>query len=324
MREIKKDHGEDKDAEVQYDLKPYRFRKLLMVLYLVLFIVAVHNFPSCHKFIVTIRHIHYSTRKVIFNHLALCMSCYNFVMYISSVNNAKVKDWVRLQNSRYRNETGTFLVEGEHLIEEAERTGLLTGLIYLEGKQPLYQTENQYEVNEAVMKKISTNTSLNSYIGICKFMTTDNDNISDQIIVLDNIQDPANIGGIIRTALALGYRDILLSLDSVDMYNEKLIKASQGAIFHLNVVKSEIREYLLELKKKDYKILATDLAGTVYIEDLKIPDKYALIFGNEGQGIGKDILALADICFKIPLETFDSLNVLSAASICLYELKKEK
>ena len=244
-------------------------------------------------------------------------------MIINSLTNTKVKEWVKLKNSKYRNLSQTFLVEGEHLIIEANKAGLIISLIVLNYEKPLLDNFPIYQVNELIMKKISTNTSLNKQVGICRFKDT-SEEIDSELLILDNIQDPANVGGIIRTAYCFGFNSVILSDDTVDIYNPKLIKASQGSVFHVNTLRVNLIEYLPILKDKGYQLLATNLNTDENIEDVLIPERYGLILGNEGQGISPEVLALADTHFIIPITNFDSLNVLSAASICLYELSKKE
>lgn len=242
-------------------------------------------------------------------------------MLITSVNNSKIKELTKLHQTKYRKLTNTFLVEEKHLIEEASRAGIIIELILLDGTDCDYNYPN-FVVSAEVMKKLSTNISLNSMIAVCKCL--ENSNIfSDQIIILDRIQDPGNIGSIMRSAYSFGYNTVILSCDCVDIYNSKALKASQGAFFHMNVIIGDLQPLLLKIKENGYYIIATDLKSDNSIETINTFNKYALIFGNEGNGISENILKLADITCKIELNNdFDSLNVLVAASICMYILKK--
>jgi len=243
-------------------------------------------------------------------------------MLITSVNNQTVIEWSKLKTTKYRNLTRTFLIEGEHLIEEAHKAGLILNLICLQEQTPLYSDYPVYYVSELVMKKISTNVSLNKHMALCRFIDTESVELSDRIVVLDRVQNPSNVGAIMRTALALGFDSIVLSYDSVDLYNEKLIKASQGAIFRIKTKKEILLDYIPKLKKTGYSILVTDLNTETQINDVLIPEKYVIIFGNEGEGVSDEVLKLSDKCLRIPISSIDSLNILSALSICLYELNK--
>jgi len=238
-------------------------------------------------------------------------------MVITSVSNPQIVQWSKLNTVKYRNQTSTFLIEGEHVIEEAYKAKLIEKLICLEEQVPLYNEYPVMYVNSSVMKKISKNTSLSKHMALCRFMDNDRE-LSDRIVILDRVQNPSNVGAIIRTALALGFDSIILSKDSVDIYNEKLISASQGALFHMKVKVEALDEYILILKENGYVILATDLNADNLINDVIIPEKYGVVFGNEGVGIQKEILNISNISFKIPISNINSLSVLSSASICLF------
>ncbi len=243
-------------------------------------------------------------------------------MLITSINNEQVKKWTKLQQSKYRKEFESFIVEGEHLIVEACKAGIVSELIILAGYDYKLPGIACTYVSKEVMKKISTNISLNNIVAVCRFITNDNNELSNKIVVLENLQDPSNVGAILRVSLALGYNTVLISDHSVDIYNPKLIKATQGAIFKLNIIRDDVLECLLDLKQKQYQIISTDLKAENSLEDIKKNDKFCLVFGNEGSGVSEEVLKISDLTFKIKMDNgFDSLNVLSAASICLYQLK---
>ena len=243
-------------------------------------------------------------------------------MEINSLQNPLVKDWVRLKNNKYRNLTRTFLVEQENLISEARRAGLLRQLITLKGETPLYDDYPCCWVSAEVMRKISGNVSMNKQVGLCDFKTEEL-SWGDRLVILDDVRDPANVGAIIRTALALGYDGMILSDNSVDIYHQKLIKAAMGANFFLPIKRCELTKELSILRKSGYKLLATDLTATKTLSEVRIPKRFAVVFGNEGSGIRAEVAAACDLSFKIPLAEFDSLNVAVAAGICLYELGRE-
>lgn len=242
-------------------------------------------------------------------------------MVITSVNNSKIKEYAKLNLVKYRKLNKCFLIEELHLIEEANKLSLIKELILLEGTELPFDFDDVLYVNSEVMRKLSTNVSLNSMIAVCEFLE-DSDKLSNNIVVLDRIQDPSNLGAIFRSSFALGFNTVVLSDDCADIYNSKCLKASQGALFHLNVIIEDLSVYLPKLKEKAYQLIATDLKSTNSLESLQLNDKYAIIFGNEGGGISDDVLKEADVDCKISLaNNFDSLNVVVAASICMYVLK---
>ena len=137
---------------------------------------------------------------------------------------------------------------------------------------------------------------------------------------MDAIQDPGNLGTMIRSAVAFGFTDIILSLDTVDLYNEKTIRASEGMLFHINFVKIDLNDFLEQIKK-DYQILATDVKSGKKISQIVKKENVALLIGNEGQGLKEELKKQATDFVKIPMqENCESLNAGVAAGILMYEM----
>ena len=241
-------------------------------------------------------------------------------MEITSINNAYIKELVKLKHKKYRDQKRSFLIEGIHLCDEANTAGVLKQLIIR--KDSTYHTsfENTLLVSDEVMNKLSTTVSLVDVIGLCSFFDQ-TEKISNKVVILDNVQDPGNVGTIIRTAIAFGYNDIFLSLDSVDLYNEKLIRSSQGAIFKANVRSVNIIDLISKLKQDDYKVYGTALDKASSLQSFERSEQVALVFGNEGQGVSKELLNVCDDNIFIEIQGFESLNVAIAAGICLYHFR---
>ena len=163
-------------------------------------------------------------------------------MIISSVENKKIKEIIKLKNKKYRDEYKMFIVEGEHLVKEAYKNNCLIEVFSLE--QSGY--ENETIITPNVMKKIASLASSPSIIGICKMKNNDII-VGDKILILDNIQDPGNLGTIIRSAVAFNIDTIVLSTDTVSLYNEKTIRATQGMLFYANVITKNLKDILLML-----------------------------------------------------------------------------
>ena len=139
---------------------------------------------------------------------------------------------------------------------------------------------------------------------------------------MDNIQDPGNMGTIIRSAVAFNIDTIIVSNDSVDIYNPKVVRSSQGMIFHMNIIKKDLIPFIKEIKN-DYKIIGTKVTDGNDIKTLEKNEKLCIIMGNEGNGVREEILALCDDFVYIPMnENCESLNVGVATSILLYELSR--
>ena len=135
-------------------------------------------------------------------------------------------------------------------------------------------------------------------------------------MLLDNVSDPGNLGTILRTALAFGYNDVILK-EGCSIYNEKVLQSTQGAIFNLNII-SKFDKKILD----GYKLIATEIKGSIDLSEIKKPGKHVLVLGNEGHGVSKEILELADQRVRIDIKNIESLNVAVAGAIAMYELSK--
>ena len=242
---------------------------------------------------------------------------------LTSTNNDLVKESFKLKDKKYRDLTNKFLVEGYHLVDMAKD---YLEIVFVKDKKDygLISGVSYYLVNDDIIKKLSQTQNSQGIIGVCH--KKKEENIKDNnVIILDNIQDPGNVGTIIRSALAFGYHDIILSNDSVDVYNDKVIRSSQGAIFKINILYQELFSALDELKKKGYKVFGTALNNAKELRDISFESKNAIILGNEGNGIRPEVLAITDENIFIEMnKDIDSLNVGVAGSIIMYELSKNK
>lgn len=238
-------------------------------------------------------------------------------MLITSVNNEHIKELCKLKEKKYRDKLSLFLIEGEHLIDESLKENLLTEVFALEGAD--YNYDNITYVTESVMKKLSSTDSIPKVIGVSK--KRKEENIGSRILILEDIQDPGNLGTIIRSSVAFNIDTIILSPKTVDLYNSKVIRSTEGMIFHLNIIIRDLEIIIKDLKKENYLILGTNVNNGINIKDIKVPSKYALIIGNEGKGMSSEISNLCDKNIYIKMnERVESLNASVAASILLYEI----
>lgn len=248
---------------------------------------------------------------------------------ISSVNNQYIKDLLSLKDKNTRNELKLFLVEGYHLVEEALKHRLLDSVLSTD-KEVLecFDVTNKYLVSDAVIKKLSTTKTPQNIIGVVKNnINSSFDTLlakSDlKVIILDNVNDPGNLGTIIRTSAALGYDAVIASIETVDFYNEKVLRATQGAIFKIPLVKGDLVQLINSLKSHEVYIYGTSLKSSKSITDVAKQHKYGIIVGNEAQGVRAEILAICDQNIILPMEKdVESLNVGVAAAILMWELKK--
>ncbi|MCH5166500.1 MAG: RNA methyltransferase [Erysipelotrichales bacterium] len=232
---------------------------------------------------------------------------------IESVNNEKIKNYSKLNQKKFRDETHLFIVEGEHLVDEAKKNDLLVEVFSLDGSIGI-------QVSLNVMKKLSSLANVPNVIGIAK-MKHDK-KIEGNVLILDNIQDPGNLGTIIRSAVAFGIDTIIASNNTVDVYNTKVLRGSEGMFFHLNYIIDDLNNVLSNLK--GYEILTTNVKNGEDIANLDINKPYALIVGNEGAGVSQKIASYANKTLYIPMnDVCESLNVAIATSIILYEINKK-
>lgn len=239
-------------------------------------------------------------------------------MVITSVNNPKIKEIKKLKNPKYSKEQKLFLIEGEHLVKEAASLNLLKVTISLDDVS--YNVPNLM-VNKSVLESISSINSTPSIIGVCKYINEKRP-LGDRVLILDNIQDPGNLGTIIRSSVAFNFNSVVLSLDTVSKYNSKVVRSTQGMLFKTNVVSCDIKSLIKKLKDENYVIYATDVVGGVNVKDIKKPSKFAIIMGNEGSGVSSDIKDLADYNLYINMnKDCESLNVAVASSILMYEMQ---
>lgn len=230
---------------------------------------------------------------------------------IESKQNQSFKLWQKLKLKKHRDAYGLFLIYGSHLVEIAQSKKVVKEtitsnpdtsgtLISKELMKDLSQTETPYEIMAVCYKK-------------------ENKQKSNKILILDNVQDPSNVGALLRSASAFGFMHVILSLRSADLYNEKVIRASKGAIFDLYVDRKPLDEAIIKLKEKGYQIIATNQKGKY---EVAVNEKIALVLGNEGQGVSQEVFDLSDDFITIETDRVESLNVSVAGAILMHQWRK--
>lgn len=256
-------------------------------------------------------------------------------MIITSKDNDFIKHVKKLKEKKYRDEYNEFIIEGIKITQEAiEEKAKIKAVIICEDckNQSAIPNELLYEVakmnciyvSEKVFMSISDVTNPQGIMAIIEKENEENlkiDFSNDKILILDNIQDPGNMGTIIRTCDSLNMKQIIVSKGSSDIYNPKVVRATMGAIFRIKIIESDdLVKTIKELKKHKFKVYATDLKtkNTIYNVDYK---KSAVIIGNEANGVSQEVLDESSYRIKIPmLGKSESLNAGVAASIVLYEM----
>ena len=245
--------------------------------------------------------------------------------YIESVKNNKVKAWKKLLTKKERDITGKYLVEGFHLVEEALKEHIVLEVIINQDmdRQPtisIEDTEVVYVTNE-VMRAITDTETPQGIAAVCEQKKYQMEQINFQkLLLLDRIQDPGNMGTLIRTADAAGMDAVILGDGCADPYNPKVIRATQGSLFHMPIMKHNLAELI---EKLSIPVYGTALEGAIAYTEIEKSDQFALLVGNEGQGVSKELLEKTTKNLYIPIYgRSESLNVGVAAGILMYYLRK--
>lgn len=243
-------------------------------------------------------------------------------MLITSVHNEHIKELARLKDKKYRDQSGTFLVETKHLVLEAFKAGLIKELILEQNEIFPLDVPTLY-VSKEVLKKLSSMDSPSKVMAVVN-KRKDEEKFGEKILILDRIQDPGNLGTIIRSAVAFNIDTIVCSPDTVDFYSPKVVRASQGMMFHIPILIRNTERLIGELKNQDYKIVGTKVTNGRDVREASIYSHFALVIGNEGKGISRNIEELCDEYLYIRMnENCESLNASVAASILLYEINNK-
>lgn len=234
---------------------------------------------------------------------------------IESLNNEKIKYYTKLNDKKYRKSEKLFIAAGEHLVTEALKKNIVKEILLLNGEENVYG--NVTYVTSDILKKVSDLTNYPKVLAICYIK--DDLKIEGNVVALDNIKDPGNLGTIIRSAVAFNYDTILLSEECVDVYNSKVVRATEGMLFNINIVTCDLFSTLLKLKEDGYKIYGTDVVNgeSPYYES----NKHVLIIGSEARGMSNSIREICDKNLYIKMnDKCESLNAGVSASILMYEL----
>lgn len=242
---------------------------------------------------------------------------------IVSKDNSQIKHIRQLKQKKYRDEYKEFVVEGIKIVQEAieENENIQLIVICEELLKKTIDTKNfkiEY-VNKSIFEVISDTVTPQGILAVIK--EKEPKKIASRVLfALDDIQDPGNMGTIIRTLDAAGIKDLIISKESADTYNPKVTRSTMGAIYRVNVIRENLKSKLLDLKEKGYKIVVTSLATDKYYYDINYNEKMVIVIGNEGKGVSQEINEIADIKIKIPmLGKAESLNASVATAILAYE-----
>lgn len=253
---------------------------------------------------------------------------------ISSISNAKIKNMVHLKKSaRARKEKNCFLVEGPRMFFEVPKERLQE--VYLtqefeERHKAQLQGYSYETISDNVCKQLSDTATPQGVVALVEKRESSLDELLKKeknpcFFLLENLQDPGNMGTIIRTSEGAGVTGIIMNRESVDPYNPKVIRSTMGAIFRVPfVIVDDFKETLKKLKKADICTYAAHLTGkTFYQYDYK--KGCAFFIGNEGNGLSEQLTVRADCKIKIPMKgQVESLNAAVASTVLMYEAMRQR
>jgi RNA methyltransferase, TrmH family len=249
--------------------------------------------------------------------------------YIQSDQNSQVKRWRKLLTRKERNMTGNFIAEGFHLVEEAlKQKDVVLELVINEGVElpPRfdYGTTPLTVVTADIFKTLSETEAPQGVLAICRQTGREIEHtLFKTFLLVDAVQDPGNLGTMIRTADAAGIDAVIVGSGSVDIYNSKVLRSAQGSHFHLPVINGDLDEWMGELQGSGIPVYGTALENAQTYTQTPSSDSFALIVGNEGSGVNKELLAKTTANLFVPLYgQSESLNVAIATGILLYHLRR--
>ncbi|SUY46989.1 rRNA methylase [Clostridium putrefaciens] len=253
---------------------------------------------------------------------------------IESKNNPLIKEVKKLHEKKYRLLMGKFIVEGLRFVGEALTQGDLVDSLFISRSyvdkynhlldNNLINGKNIFIVEDNIFKSLCYTESPQGIISVCN-ITKEKINITDGFYILvDKVQDPGNLGTIIRSAHASGAKAVILTKGTVDLYNSKVLRSTMGSIFYIPIIEDDKFEYINSLKDKGFKFLVSSLDTDKNFYDIDLTKNLVICVGNEGNGISEEIYKLSDIKAKIPMPGgAESLNVSIAASIMMFEVIRQ-
>lgn len=249
---------------------------------------------------------------------------------IDSEKNERFKNWKKLKDKKYRERFGEILVEGSVVIEEIYREGYVKEILIDEKKLHLSENYQTMDVpvtvlNHALFEELVSTETSQGAIAVCRHFLKDLKDFptTGKFLYTDGIQDPGNLGGMIRSAEAFYFDGILLGKGTVDPGNDKCVRSSMASAFRVPITK--ITDDELKKLHEKMPVYALDIRGQTMKSDLTTEDDLVLMVGNEARGLREETLELVDYKLRIPMkETIDSLNANVATSIAMFMIGGRK
>lgn len=255
---------------------------------------------------------------------------------IKSKDNIKIKEIKKLKDKRHRIKSGKFLVEGFRFVEEAFKSSYTVEYVVINDKfkHKIKEFDGEFEnqsktkifhVSESLFKWICDTENPQGILAVVNNKESIIENKAGFFVLADKIQDPGNMGTIIRTAHAAGALGVIITKGTVDIYNEKTLRSTMGSIFKIPVIQDNDLTNIVSLKEKGFKLITTSLQTDKNFYDVNLLENVILTVGNEGNGISDEIFKLSDTKVKIPMHgDAESLNAAVAASIMMFEVVRQK
>lgn len=253
------------------------------------------------------------------------------MIFIESKDNNLFKECKKLKERKWRNKYSKYIIEGFRLIEEGFKAFLPIDIVFIsdrcdEEKLSEYLGEHLnkakvYKIKDSLLRELSSTEEPQGVVAVAKMKEWELNKENNFYILCDKLQDPGNLGTIIRTSHAAGVGGIILTKGTVDIYNDKVLRSTMGSVFHIPVIYDD-EEYskLNELKEAGYKLVSTSLEDSLDFYDADLSGKIIISVGNEGNGVSNEIFQLSDVRVKIPMPGgAESLNVAIATSVVIYE-----
>ena len=256
--------------------------------------------------------------------------------YIQSKDNKTIKHIISLQQRKYRQKFGEYTVEGIRAVTDLGKKGFLRSILIRESKrnelEPLVQNDfsisSVYVVQDPIFDKIEHSVNGQGILGIAKKCINELYSfiVEDGLYVaLDGVQDPGNLGTIIRTAVAAGAKGIFLLKGTVDPYNEKCVRSTMSALCNIPIFEDiTLSEFYDFIKDNSIKTYVTSLDNAKPYHTISYAKRTMVILGNEGNGVSKEIIEMCDQAITIPMYgDIESLNVSIAAALCMYKVREQ-
>lgn len=256
--------------------------------------------------------------------------------YIQSKDNKTIKHIISLQQRKYRQKFGEYTVEGIRAVTDIGKKDCLRSILIRESKrselEPLvekgFTVSSVYVVQDPIFDKIEHSVNGQGILGIAKKCVNDLHSliVEDGLYVaLDGVQDPGNLGTIIRTAVAAGAKGIFLLKGTVDPYNEKCVRSTMSALCNIPIFEDvTLSEFYDFIKDNTIKTYVTSLDNAKPYHTISYAKRTMIILGNEGNGVSKEIIEMCDQAITIPMYgDIESLNVSIAAALCMYKVREQ-